>query len=498
MNYRIWNKEVIKEQLAILGIVRHFGRVRLSSLESLLREEAAELLRLNEAISAIEDPGTREILNALEKLIKSVYFLAKWAKAKLEADVDPDRYLTAASTQLMLISLPDDGNPPARPSVLSISRAIDQIKSITTIVEIEPLFDRISNISLPFEFSTLPEPFSGSKSKTLQEDLTPENRPVLSVLLSIGGDLWANPQVVKPNLNYRITGEISVNFWPSGYDKLTLYPVSTTDNSWFVLSLPQIKRFTEASFEMSGSVIFYHAQANFEEALSVKLFAQFTGKDLPDLLPIIIGYDELKVKVLNEYSFPLLSRFPQLHQKIITIWGEIAREMKSVPDEERDDFLLLLSALLNYQGYCAQFGVFKNKETVKELEFRDLLIQFLSADPRLTKTIVKEGELAGGKVEINYAGIVAELKVEDKIAERKTIIENHQKQTAAYATGAQKQLSILCILDLTRKTLPPALPANNVFFIEPAYHGFKTRAPELASRMAVVFIDGNTPKPSEY
>lgn len=78
------------------------------------------------------------------------------------------------------------------------------------------------------------------------------------------------------------------------------------------------------------------------------------------------------------------------------------------------------------------------------------------------------------------------------------MISKYTKQPVAYSSGNAKQLSILCILDLTEKKLPPGAPQNSVRLVEPKVHGFEDGNLENPSKVAFVVIDGNTKKTSEY
>jgi hypothetical protein len=50
--------------------------------------------------------------------------------------------------------------------------------------------------------------------------------------------------------------------------------------------------------------------------------------------------------------------------------------------------------------------------------------------------------------------------------------------------------------DLTEKMYPSSIAAKNVFLIAPTLHGHEGET--SSSRVAVVFIDGNTRDPSSY
>jgi hypothetical protein len=203
------------------------------------------------------------------------------------------------------------------------------------------------------------------------------------------------------------------------------------------------------------------------------------------------------VKVLSPDSLPILVRYPNLNVKIHEILADIDKAMVGLLNQEREDFVLFLSSILNYQGHCAERGTYRGVSELDEEAFRNNLFTALDMDRELASQIIKEGHLAGGRVEISYRGIIAELKVERSETDRAKVIDAHWRQAAAYATGSGKRLSVLCILDLNRKHNPPALAANNVFLMEPEYHGFNGGKPSIVSRLAVVFIDGNLPRPSD-
>ena len=69
--------------------------------------------------------------------------------------------------------------------------------------------------------------------------------------------------------------------------------------------------------------------------------------------------------------------------------------------------------------------------------------------------------------------------------------------TIAYASGNGKSASIVCILDLNDKVMPPGPPASNVILRSAAIHGLdETQSSKHAQ--VFIFIDGNTKNPSEY
>jgi D-tyrosyl-tRNA(Tyr) deacylase len=69
-------------------------------------------------------------------------------------------------------------------------------------------------------------------------------------------------------------------------------------------------------------------------------------------------------------------------------------------------------------------------------------------------------------------------------------------QPTQYAAADGARLSILSILDMSRKTSPVGVPENYVFTLEPAHHGLIN--PETPSLVAVIVINGHNPTPSSW
>ena len=279
---------------------------------------------------------------------------------------------------------------------------------------------------------------------------------------------------------------------------MVLKPFSTSSNDWYNLSIPEIKREDKTEFEITGHVVFKYPQSTFDDLISIRLLGYFKNAMGTKEYPSIIGYDQLILKVLDPNSIYFPTGFKIMDKAVLDISNTINKELPTVNREERDNFLCLLRGILNYQGFCLQQGKYKEQDKVPENEFRDHLIQHLIGLPYLGEEISKESHLAGGRIEIGYRGLIAELKVETSISDRDRLYEKYGKQPIAYASGNSKQLSILCILDLTDKKLPPASPQNNIKLLTPKVHGFEDKEVDHPSKLVMVVIDGNTKKPSDY
>lgn len=384
-----------------------------------------------------------------------------------------------------------------RPAIGVLKVFSIQLSTVGEIKEFELHVAEFKKSALPMIYSLDSQDIiiSNQQEEDNPSDPGPET-PLISVLFYFDKELWANPQVIKPEHLYTLSGLVKVKSWPQGYTTLHLLPVTTTDDSWYTLSLPSLPYSNKSEIPINGHITVHAPQSWLDPPIAIRLFAYFSGSGKENLHPEVIGYDQLVLKVIDTSSFPFPTGYDSLNKIAFDLVDKIMQEVPDVDRTELTNFLILLSALLNYQGYCYQHNVYKNKAEVTESEFRDALIGHLSARENLSEKIVKEGAIAGGRVEINFNGIVTELKVEKSRSDRVKLMDSHEQQAVAYAAATGTRLSILCILDLTPKKMAPAPASRNVFLRKPEVHGFP--ADDSPSRVVIIFIDGNLPNPSSY
>jgi len=499
MQHRETQIELAKTQVElrrkILSIFFLFDE---TNLKSFLDQEAA----ITDALTKLGDATINTSDNAFFKsyslLIHSIFHLVKWSSKELQADVSSSSHLQAGKRHAQLVDLTAFNHiPEFRSEIAVMVNTIEQIKSSS---ELKSLIGIFLQIAFPIFFSFEKIPFE-YPTNLIEEDGKEQKNPpqILSIDLTIENEPWSNPHILKPNVLYSINGNISMNYWPEGYENLVLHPVSILASDLFALSFTPVSFEKDAlRYDISGNVLFKYAQNNFDDTISIRLLAAFHGMNKVPLYSTVIGYNQLKTKVVDASSPLFITGYKTMNKIVFDLLADISKELPALDITERNNFINLLSGILNYQGFCTQHGFYKNINSLKESEFRDRMIQHLVGIHNLGEEIVKESHVAGGQIEICYRGIIAELKVEREISDRELLIKKYGKQPIQYASGNTKQLSILCILDLTEKKLPPAAPQNNVKFITPDLHGFKNSKPEFLSKLAIVIIDGNTKSPSEY
>ncbi|WBX99466.1 hypothetical protein [Chryseobacterium gambrini] len=496
MKTKQYNEELLYTQKKLRNKLLHiFSDFNISKAGDILAEEDGILTSLDQLVENSQGSRDESFFSVYKYLLVSILHLLKFVKKELEGELN--NHLNASKNHISLIDIEALGY--LKDFKKNIHVLTQEISSVKDIKDVNVVISRFVRIPFPMvsEFP-IQQSYLNKDLYEQEPKSNEEKKIVLSLSLYIDGEPWPNPKILKPEINYKISGTIYFNYWPEGYKSLIIKPVSTTSNEWFILSLPIIEyQENVLNYEISGSIVFKYPQNSIDDNISLRLLAYFE-KSTEKLFPILIGYDQLILKVLDPNSNQFLTGFNMMNKAVFEISKSISLDLPNIEKTEKENFLFLLSGILNYQAFSIQQGIYKNISSKSEDIFRDDLIRHLIGLPYLGEQIIKESHLSGGRVEISFKGIIAELKVETKISNRKKMIEKYMNQPIAYSSGNIKQLSILCILDLTEKKNPPANPLNNISLISPPVHGFEDSELAYPSKVAVIIIDGNIKKPSDY
>jgi hypothetical protein len=501
---RRYNAELVRLQLTVrremLSQLLHLNGTR---LESILEREALVTDALSRLVEATQGTADAVFFTNYQLLVRALYHLLRGAHQELHAEVGAEAQFKAVRANMRRIQSVAARYPESFRTQLQDFIALCTAPGEAA--EVEVVAQAFCRLAFPTIYTSETDPIAELRQQLIgdQKDTVPdlpEPPPLLlAVEFMIGDEPWANPQVLRPAETYTVRGTLTPNRWPVGYDRLVLQPLSTTSSTLYELELPELRVSPTADpYRITGHVAFKFPQNNAEDTMAIRLLAFYEDRQGSRLFPTIVGYDQLIARVPD----PALDYFPMgfraLSQAVFTIQQTIRQQLPDLDREEMENFTQLLSGIANYQGYCLQHGIYKEQDSTSEDEFRDNLIQHLVGLPYVGEHVIKEGHLAGGRVEISFHGIVAELKVEKTITDRDRLLQKYGKQAAAYAAGNTKRLSIVCVLDLTKKSHAPAPPQNGILLSNPTMHGFTQVNPAFPSRQVLVVVEGNTKKPSDY
>lgn len=492
------SRELVNSQERLRKLLlTHFFEFDISDSSLIIDKENIINNEIMTLVKSTKSTDDESFFKSYQHIIASLFHIIKWGQKELSGEEGSSINYKAVRANIDQVDLAAfDHIPDFRKSMSDLVELINGLKKVK---EIRTITDRFVQIPFPtfYQFQHQNNKFDNHQFPRNDVSGKPEIF-IISIQFTLDEEPWAHPQILKPEELYNIKGNLVLNKWPEGFNSLILKPVSTSSNNWFELSLPEISRENKLDYNITGQIVFKYPQSSFDEPIAIRLLAYFTNTEEKIEYPTLIGYDQLIAKVLDPNSTKFTTGFKKMNKAVFDITTQIEKELADIDKEEKDDFLHLLNGIINYQGFCLQQGIYKGVSKIKENDFRDKLIQHLIARPNLGENISKEAHLSGGRIEIDYKGIIAELKVETSISDRDKLIEKYGKQPVAYASGNTKQLSILCVLDLTEKKLPPAPPQNNIKLFTPKVHGFEDSDPDFPSRVVLIVIDGNTKNPSDY
>lgn len=494
------NKDFTKSQIelreSIIGL-NASSKLGLATVGSLLAEIISNTEGMKKTVAGTYDEKYFEVIS---QFFNTISLHVRFMEALQSGNSSSDALSKAAAFNVSYLNELVEPLLSFRPSLTKLTTITLELTACTGLNCLFSKIDELSQISLPFIDSIETNPYAEFQRHLKAEDTneikTSTEPLIISVQFSTDNESWANPQVLMPERQYSIFGKVRLNYKPEKYSSLFIRHVSTTNDDFFILSLPEIKLMDKLEYNISGHVVFKYAQSTFDPAIAIKIIAQLVSDTEPTLFPQLIGYDELISKVIDDKVFKYPTGFTKLNKKAAEIVTQIKNENPHIESKELEHFTILLSAILNYSGYCSSYGIYKGIDNINEEEFRDRLIAYMSTNPMLTSSIIKESHVAGGRIEIRYENIIAELKVKKSITNRKKMLDKYTKQPTVYASALSSDLAILCILDLTPKKLPSAPAANNVFTISIPLHGFE--AEPSPSKVVAIIIDGNLKNPSSY
>lgn len=471
-----------------------FSSYNLNRISEILKERE----KIDELQSALiaQTESTREntIFRNQKLLLDGIFKIFEWTEKLLHGNVEADIMLNAAVANVNIFDVASFYYLEVyNDSISEIKQIINQLDSanLNNIDLIVKLYLQLQHPTIAC-LNSIDDFKINLQNKEIAEEPKSETI-IISLEFYLQNSPWANPQVLKAKEVYSLKGSLKFNKIPVNFKVLKILS-ATTSSDIFELKLDDIDLSNDTEYNIEGTLLFRYPQSNFEDNLSIKLVPYLIGKD-DNLQPLIIGYDELNAKILDQNNKLFQTGFETINKKVFEIYTNPL--LAQIDLKDRNDFITFLNGIANFQGFCLQSGYYKNTSSLREDQFRDNLIQHLTANLQIGGNIVKESQVAGGRVEIAYKGHIAELKVETAISDRAKLMRKFSSQAVAYASGNSKLASVVCILDLTEKVLPPGSPSTNIILKSAAIHGFN----DLDSNTHVqvfVFIDGNTKNPSEY
>ena len=463
-------------------------------------EQAAETI--HPAQGSVPVLPTETVWTAWAGALRCLAHLIRWDAAVQDASENADRHLLAARrrAEVALAGMPADHT--SDPLLQSVGALTARIAAVQQPGDIVGLARELASIPLPVRIIEErsrryhPPVFSG-------ED---EQRPVPAVgICRLDGALVTNAHVLRPNEVHDLGLELRLTEWPEDATAIEVTFLSLLSPSQarlpsftFTRTSPDDDGIYRLSAKGSLSVSFTLPAGAPPQAFPIA--ARFTGPGLDEVLPVA-GHNELRLRPFDATTDSLTKR-PQLDERIVAMYSVLHGMDLNADDVQA--FCRLYTAIVDKAVAMQYEGTYMNKGTgVTERSFHDDLFDRLLSDPALEGRVERGTRAAGGFLDIIHDRINAELKLAKKTSVTVKTSHRYLGQPADYAADTGSQLSILVVLDMTRKQAPPGVLENYLGLMRPAVDGFDDpqfpsddlRFPSI---VGVVIIKANLPVPSAY
>jgi hypothetical protein len=198
---------------------------------------------------------------------------------------------------------------------------------------------------------------------------------------------------------------------------------------------------------------------------------------------VVVGHHNLQFRVGDLSRLTVASGYRRMDARVLELVQELERSTPAAA-AEFPELLPVLETLASFLGLSSQRGVFKGSDKVTEKEFQQHAIDFMRM--RLGEEVQEHGHQAGGITDIRFRGVIVELKVEKDTGDRTVICQKYTAQTTQSEGSEARQVSVLLVLDLTEKTLPPGDIRNDILQAAPV-QGVRVR-PQRQPPLALVLL----------
>lgn len=466
---------------------------RIDAIEALLRaadDVAADPEHLRSAANRLDESSalygrasTAVTYAALADVLRITAMLVEWRSAILEAKVDADRFLRAATER--------QKNWKTEYGTVELLLPLSAVLGMpSTIGDVTGFCKRIATTPLPIGVFTKEPGRLRIPNEEAEED--PDTEPPVELAVAflrfaIDGIPAAETHFLTPQEAHDLDVEVRVSRWPDSAQKLEIAPVT--------IEAPSTYDFPKFSFDRpTGKPPFLLTQRgravlNIPQGLNARPFefkyaAQFQPSAAEQPVAVV-GQRSLRIEGLDLRKAPLTG-YPGVDRRLI----EVRDQLRSYPFMNAEDIknaIVILTELAGLAARALQDNLFSG--AWREAHFQNHVRDELRRQPHIASQLEEHPHAGGGITDLSFRGIRIELKVEPSPVTRNDC-ERFADQTTSYVVGTGKRVGILCVLDSSSKQAPP-FPAEDGIAV-------LLRQPEKSTICIItVLIQGNLARPSD-
>ncbi|HEX5594038.1 MAG TPA: hypothetical protein VFX35_11905 [Solirubrobacterales bacterium] len=445
----------------------------------------------SEAAVPDEELGTTAVRwRSHRELLRIAAALQRWDAGVQAAEADAERHLNSARRRAELLRdrLLERPDPDREADLVGLAEMAARVSSHD---ETEAFGRRLREAPLPASLIRSKRKGRGGHAASQQPEARETPRAV--VLLLLDDDSIGDTVRVQLDRFHRLRALVRIIAWPAELPRLTLRFDTVWDPA--TIEVPPVTLLRPETGDSDPLPVEGEVQlvlrASGDEPVNLTIAASLSADGGEETEIAVLGQRRLAVRALD----PALDSITGAEAIDERLHDAFTFLREKVSKEELEAFARLFAAVARAAMAIQIENVFREGAAVPESEFQSEMERRLRADAtlggRLTRT-----DSAGGRTDLVHDGINCELKVERQHAVSLDVARAYLGQPVQYASGGQRQLSLLCILDMSAKDLPPGILANNVALIEPDLHG--APKPMRPSWVGVVVIPGNLPIPSAW
>jgi hypothetical protein len=437
------------------------------------------------------------------QLLAAVAHLLDAEGADLNADVTQAlAHRTAAARRAAAIDLGayrDDDPLVRRARTLRAVLAADPQPAVP--LDLGPVLTAAASLPTPLLFIQSPNRQHGFGSWTPPAEPEPDSATVAVALVSIDDTLLTGPAIVDPALTHTLTLQVQTDPWPAWVERLDAEFISTLNDTELQRPVLTWRRHQHTgdpdTYEGTGSLHVRYAVPTTQHAPPVMVRLTWRGTDEdgnPKAQPLdIAGHREFRVRPYDP-ARDATTQYEVFDEHLLGIYEKLAAA--GYPRNHLQPFARLLNAISRAGLAMTWNKKYRRGQYIREHQFHDDLHATLLADPTLDGRVERGTALGHGYLDTRHDGITAELKVARDQPVTRESATKYIGQPTQYAAADGARLSILVVLDMSRKVLPIGTPENYLFVLGPKQHGMTD--PHSPSVVITLVINGNLPVPSSW
>jgi hypothetical protein len=437
------------------------------------------------------------------RLLDAVAHLLDAEGADLNAEVTQAlAHRTAAARRAAAIDLGtfrDDD--PLLPRARALRSVLAADRDPAAPLDLGTVLTAAAGLPAPLLFIRSPERPHGFGPWSPPAEPEPDSATVAVALVSIDDTLLTGPAIVDPALTHTLTLQVQTDPWPAWVERLDAELISTLNDT--ELQRPaltwQRRQHTgdPDTYEGTGSLHVRYAVPTTQHAPPVMVRLTWRGTDEdgnPKRQPLdVAGHREFRVRPYDP-ARDATTQYEVFDEHLLGIYEKLAAA--GYPHNQLQPFARLLNAISRAGLAMTWNKKYRRGQYVRERQFHDDLHAALLADPTLEGRVERGTPLGYGYLDTRHDGITAELKVARDQPVTPESSTKYIGQPTQYAAADGARLSILVVLDMSRKVLPIGTPENYLFVLGPKQHGMTD--PHSPSVVVTLVINGNLPVPSSW